>query len=188
MNVNRCGRWRGLALLLAGLGGCAATDHAHTVEDQPVFPQEAFNIDSPHGRDFAADPKGICEASRQALLSQGYVVSVENLTLNARKFSQPGHGLEVDLHLAVDCSENFAHPGHTELYVTAWEDHLATKRNANAASLGVGALGAISLPVNAAEDALVKVGVKMVKEPAFYERFYALVESIYTTRVRPPQP
>jgi len=168
---------RTLVLIVLGavVGACTPLDRSRKVEDQPVFTQELFNINSPYSRDFDAPPQAVCEAARQALLSQGFVVVTEKLTLSARKFTQPSHG-----------SQDFSHPGHTQLYVTAWEDHLATKHNANAASLGVGALGAISLPVNAAEDALVKVGVKMVSEARFYERFYALVESVYATRVRPP--
>lgn len=179
---------RTLVLIVLGavVGACTPLDRSRKVEDQPVFTQELFNINSPYSRDFDAPPQAVCEAARQALLSQGFVVVTEKLTLSARKFTQPSHGIEVDLLVSVDCSQDFSHPGHTQLYVTAWEDHWATKHNANAASLGVGALGAISLPVNAAEDALVKVGVKMVSEARFYERFYALVESVYATRVRPP--
>lgn len=114
------------------------------------------------------------------------MVTVDKQNLSGRKFLQPGHGLEVDLAMSVVCANDYAHPGHTQVYVTAWEDHMVTKRNANAASLGVGALGAISLPVNAAEDALIKVGVKMIQDSQFYERYFNLVETIYVTRVKTP--
>jgi hypothetical protein len=171
---------------LIGLSACTAVDHTRKVEDLPVYQQERFNINSPYSKDFAAEPADVCEAAKQSLLSQGFLVAIDKLTMTARKFIQPGHGLEVDVAMSVVCATDFAHPGHTQLYVTAWEDHMVTKRNANAASLGVGALGAISLPVNAAEDALIKVGVKMIPDPTFYERFYALVETIYAARIQPP--
>ena len=50
------------------------------------------------------------------------------------------------------------------------------KKINNSASLGVGAIGSLSLPVSATEDTLVKVGSETVSDPRFYELFFQLFD------------
>ena len=61
------------------------------------------------------------------------------------------------------------------VYVTAWEDQYVVKKSGTSSSLGVSALGSISLPIGGSEESLVKVGVATVRDPGFYERFHGLL-------------
>ena len=172
------------AMLLASaalLAGCAtATDLiASKAPEEPIYKRELFQRDSPYWRAYAADGARICEGARQALMSQGYVISGQSaLGLSARKFFRPEPGAGIELAVQVTCVDRASDPGRGVAYVTAWQDHLVTRKNANAASLGVNAVGSISLPLTSAEDALVKVGVDMVADPAFYRRLFDLVDSM----------
>ena len=60
-------------------------------------------------------------------------------------------------------------------FVTALQDVYALKKSNNSASLGVGALGSVSLPFSSSNDAMVKVASKTISNDIFYERFFDLV-------------
>jgi hypothetical protein len=145
----------------------------------PIYQRELFQPTAPYWRAYPAEGALICEGARQALMSQGYVVVGHSaLSLSARKFFRPEPGAGVELAMQVTCVDKPGDKPAGVAYVTAWQDHFVTRKNANAASLGVNAVGSISLPLTAAEDSLVKVGVEMVADPRFYERFHALVGSL----------
>ena len=61
-------------------------------------------------------------------------------------------------------------------FVTALQDVYALKKSNNSASLGVGALGSVSLPFSSSNDAMVKVASKTITADAFYDRFFDLVK------------
>ena len=46
----------------------------------------------------------------------------------------------------------------------------------NSASVGVGAIGSVSLPFSASSESLVKVGSETISKDAFYESFFDLVK------------
>lgn len=53
----------------------------------------------------------------------------------------------------------------TSALASALQDRYVIKKINNSASLGVGALGSVSLPVTASDDTLVKVGSETVTDP-----------------------
>lgn len=176
-------------LLVALLAGCVANRAAKEADravETPVYEHEAFQRETPYWRAFPAKPAEICESARQALMSQGYLIAElpqnsspppNALIINGRKFIEPGHGAEIELAINVTCAA--AHGAVTGIaYVTAWEDHLVTKRNSTPTSVGVGPVGSISLPLSSAEDALVKVGVNTITDQSFYDRFYKLIDEL----------
>ena len=61
-------------------------------------------------------------------------------------------------------------------FVTALQDSYTLKKSNNSASVGVGALGSVSLPFSSSNDALVKVGSETITSDAFYDRFFDLVK------------
>ena len=61
-------------------------------------------------------------------------------------------------------------------FVTALQDVYALKKSNNSASLGVGALGSVSLPFSSSNDAMVKVASKTIASDIFYDRFFDLVK------------
>ena len=60
--------------------------------------------------------------------------------------------------------------------MTALQDVYALKKSNNSASLGVGALGSVSLPFSSSNDAMVKVASKTIASDIFYDRFFDLVK------------
>jgi hypothetical protein len=56
------------------------------------------------------------------------------------------------------------------------QDRYALKKTNNSASLGVGVLGSVSMPIGSSDDSMVKVASETVSSAKFYERFFALVE------------
>ncbi len=60
-------------------------------------------------------------------------------------------------------------------YVSAQQDRYVIKKVANNTSVGVGALGSISVPLSASEESLVKVGSETIPAGQFYDRYFALM-------------
>jgi hypothetical protein len=56
------------------------------------------------------------------------------------------------------------------------QDRYALKKTNNSASVGVGVLGSVSMPIGSSDDSMVKVASETVSSPKFYERFFTLVE------------
>ncbi|OPG75826.1 hypothetical protein B1218_29415, partial [Pseudomonas ogarae] len=67
--------------------------------------------------------------------------------------------------------------GHrATMFANALQDRYALKKTNNSASLGVGVLGSVSMPIGSSDDSMVKVASETVSAAKFYERFFALVE------------
>ena len=66
--------------------------------------------------------------------------------------------------------------GHKSFQQTG-ESHLE-------ASLGVGVLGSVSMPIGSSDDSMVKVASETVSSPQFYDRFFALVEVFLPKEVK----
>lgn len=165
----------GLALGALGLlSGCAAPTKF-------VKPQESFNSDATYSRMFDASPANTCEAARRALLSQGYIIvtAKDDLVLGQKSF-QPEAESHVQMEIRVVCAPESKDGKITLGFVTALQDRYALKKNNNSASLGVGALGSVSLPFTSSNDSLVKVGSETISSESFYDRFFALVQRYLT--------
>lgn len=157
------------ALLLAG---CASSRPG-------VVEQETFDAQATYTRSFDATPAQTCEAARRALLSQGYTLAAASAEqVQARKHFQPKGDAHVEIEIRVVCAADTAGAtggrGSTA-FVNALQDRYALKKSNNSASVGVGALGSLSLPFASGDDALVKVASETVAGARFYDRFFALV-------------
>jgi hypothetical protein len=62
------------------------------------------------------------------------------------------------------------------MFANALQDRYALKKTNNSASLGVGVLGSVSMPIGSSDDSMVKVASETVTSQKFYERFFTLVE------------
>ena len=62
------------------------------------------------------------------------------------------------------------------VFANALQDRYALKKTNNSASLGVGVLGSVSMPIGSSDDSMVKVASETVTAQKFYERFFTLVE------------
>lgn len=161
------------ALLLAG---CAAPPLPHH------GPQENFASVATYSRLFDAPPAHTCEAARRALLSQGYLIqSAQADQVEGTKHFQPDVESHLQIMIRVVCVPEAA-GGHVSLgFVTAVQDRFALKKVSNSASLGVGALGSVSLPMAAGHEAMVKVGSETIAADAFYDSFFDLVRRYLAT-------
>lgn len=165
---------RGLAALTMGatvfLAGCTATASKFEV-------QESFGSVATYSRLFDATPAQTCEASRRALLSQGYIITSAMPDLvEGKKSFQPEAESHLQMVVRVVCVPE-ANDGKVSLgFVTALQDTYSLRKTNNSASLGVGAIGSVSLPFSSSSESLVKVGSETVSKDAFYESFFDLVK------------
>ena len=139
--------------------------------------QENFGSVATYSRLFDATPAQTCEASRRALLSQGYVISSSSADLvEGKKSFQPEPESHLQMLVRVVCVPE-ANDGKVSLgFVTAIQDTYALRKTNNSASVGVGAIGSVSLPFSSSSESLVKVGSETIAKDAFYDSFFDLVK------------
>ena len=144
-----------------------------TVHDK----DEGFNVTDAFTHTFSAPEGAICEASRRALLSQGYVIveATSTFVRGRRKF-QPDSEVHLEIEFSVVCASDNVGGNTTSVFANAVRDRYSVKKSSNSASLGVGGLGSVSLPFGSSDDSLVKVGSETVSTGKVYERFFKLVE------------
>ena len=167
------------ALMLATIAGCAGP--------KPVaYQTEKFDSTEIYARRFTVSSEIACEAVRRTLLSQGYVISAYTTTqIDARKSFQPENDVHVQIAFRVVCTTDNADGNLTSVFANALEDRYALKKINNSASVGVGALGSLSLPFSSSDDSLVKVASTTIASEKFYSRFFQLVERYLTNEAAP---
>ncbi len=161
------------ALLLLQLAGCGS------MKPPSGKLVENFDATDRFSRTVAVEPANACEASRQALLSQGYVVAtVQPTEMRGRKNFQMPSGHHVEMEIRVVCTEAArADAEHRAVvFVSAVQEHYELKKSSNSASVGVGALGSLSLPFSTGTDSMVKVASETVTAPRFYDRFFEILD------------
>lgn len=166
LSIARC---LGLCSLLALLAACGTP-----VKQFPV--QENFDSTATYSRLFDATAPQTCEAARRALLSQGYIINTARDDLvEGHKSFQPEPESHLQMAIRVVCVPDTTDGKVSLGFVTALQDIYALKKSNNSASLGVGAIGSVSLPFSSGSDAMVKVGSETITADAFYDRFFDLV-------------
>jgi hypothetical protein len=82
----------------------------------------------------------------------------------------------MEISFSVVCADDGSEGHHATMFANALQDRYALKKTNNSASLGVGVLGSVSMPIGSSDDSMVKVASETVSSAKFYERFFALVE------------
>lgn len=168
-------------LLCALLCACAGQRPLQT------FQREAFEPGTTFSRTLVAGEGQACEAARRALLSQGYVVNTANADLvNARKSFQNDTDTHQEIEFRVVCAPEVKGGATSLVFVSALQERYALKKSNNSASLGVGAIGSVSLPFGGSDDALVKVASETITAPDFYDRYFRLVARYLAAKVDEP--
>ncbi|NER66319.1 DUF2242 domain-containing protein, partial [Pseudomonas sp. MAFF212427] len=161
----------GLALVLAGVAGCSSKKAA-------IYEHENFDDSGTFSRSFAVSEAGTCEAARRALLSQGYIITTsERGQVNGNKSFQQTGDSHLQISFNVVCADDSGSGQRSTMFANALQDRYALKKSNTSASLGVGVLGSVSMPIGSSDDSMVKVASETVTSPKFYERYFALVES-----------
>ena len=167
------------ALMLAALAGCTWQPGGASRAVHSVYQQERFQSDETFSRLFDAGVADTCEAARRALLSQGYVITASRPdAISGSKRFQPEGEVHMEIAFTVVCVPEGANDKLSTAYVSAQQDRYVIKKAANNTSLGVGALGSISVPLSSSEEALVKVGSETIPAGQFYDRYFALMQRL----------
>ncbi|EJM76190.1 DUF2242 domain-containing protein [Pseudomonas sp. GM60] len=160
----------GLALVLAVAAGCSS-------KKAPIYEHENFDDSGTFSRNYPVTDAQSCEAARRALLSQGYIITSNDpkLISGHKSFQQTGE-THMEISFSVVCADDGSEGHHATMFANALQDRYALKKTNNSASLGVGVLGSVSMPIGSSDDSMVKVASETVSSAKFYERFFALVE------------
>lgn len=164
-------------LAAAILTGCGTGKLTGKTPGEPVYARETFEADESHSRLYDGTVAATCEAGRRALLSQGYVISAaDNRLVRGTKRFQPEGEVHVEINFNIVCA---AEGDKTAtMFVSAQQDKYVVKKNPTAASIGVSAIGSVSVPLGSTEDSLVKVASETIPSGVFYERFFSLVDKM----------
>ena len=160
----------GLAAVLATAAGCSSNKTA-------IYEHENFDDSGTFSRNYPVTDTQSCEAARRALLSQGYIITSNDskLVSGHKSFQQTGEN-HMEISFSVVCADDGSEGHHATVFANALQDRYALKKTNNSASLGVGVLGSVSMPIGSSDDSMVKVASETVSSAKFYERFFALVE------------
>lgn len=140
-----------------------------------MLAKETFDADGTFSRTFEHAPAQVCEAARRALLSQGYVVAKATPdAIEAGKNFQPESEVHEQLQLRVSCVVLAS--GQSWISASANQERYNLSKRNTSASVGVGGLGSLSVPIGSTDDSLVRVGSMTVQDPDFYRSFFKLVE------------
>jgi len=75
------------------------------------------------------------------------------------------------------------------VFGSAVQDRYALKKSPTSASVGVGALGSVSLPFGSNDDSLVKVASSTITDAEFYRRFFQRLQQYLPAAAKAePQP
>jgi hypothetical protein len=178
MKTPRSSAPRRRALLLAAIvlpvlgGGCGFAP-----PKQRVYQTEGFESTETYSRLFDAPVALTCESARRALLSQGYVLSaVKPDAINGQKAFQPEGDVHVQIQFNVVCAPEGLEGRIATAYVNAVQESYALKKSPNPASLGLAAIGSVSIPLSSSSDSMVKVASETIPAGPFYDRFFALMQ------------
>ncbi|MHC8319629.1 DUF2242 domain-containing protein [Pseudomonas sp. GB2N2] len=160
----------GLALVLVAAAGCSSKKAA-------IYEHENFDDSGTFSRNYPVTDAQTCEAARRALLSQGYIITSSDpkLISGHKSFQQTGE-THMEISFSVVCADDGSEGHHATMFANALQDRYALKKTNNSASLGVGVLGSVSMPIGSSDDSMVKVASETVSSAKFYERFFTLVE------------
>ncbi|MFM9488649.1 DUF2242 domain-containing protein [Pseudomonas monachiensis] len=160
----------GLAAVFATAAGCSSNKAA-------IYEHENFDDSGTFSRNYPVSDTQSCEAARRALLSQGYIITSNDpkLVSGHKSFQQTGEN-HMEISFSVVCADDGSEGHHATIFANALQDRYALKKTNNSASLGVGVLGSVSMPIGSSDDSMVKVASETVSSAKFYERFFALVE------------
>ena len=166
---------RRLLTALAPIGLAACAGLSPQVVPLRDYQPEAFDGNA-YVRHFVAAPARTCEAARRALLSQGYVLTTAQADqVSGRKYFQPSAEHHVQLEFRVVCAAEIGDVDASVAFVSGLKDQYVVRKVKESASLGVGGIGSLSLPLEGGMDSMVKVASETVTDHELYGRFFELV-------------
>jgi hypothetical protein len=169
--------------VLLGTALLALTACGGKVADSTLL-RESFDSGDTYSRNFEIAPAQACEAARRALLGQGYAITRADAgSVEASKNFQPKDEVHEQLLLRVSCAARA--DGRAQVFVSAVQERYALKKSPTSASVGVGALGSVSVPFGSNDDSLVRVASSTVQDAVFYRNFFGRLQQ-YVEEAFPP--
>jgi len=163
---------RSIALAAVVAASLAACGSGGDKSEAPPL-GETFGAGDTYSRSYDATPATACEATRRALLGQGYVIAKRALeTLEATKVFQPQSDTHTRLNVRATCVPTT--DAGAIVFINAVQDRYALKSQSSSASVGVSMIGSVSLPVpiGGSNANLVRVGSNTVQNQDFYGRLF----------------
>lgn len=143
---------------------------------QTAYEEEGFAIDSPFRQKVKGKASDVCESARRSLLGQGYLIeSASEEDVKARKATKGGDTENTFIEMNIVCLPDAK---GTTLFATGLVTEYDLKKSTSSASVGVSALGSISLPIGQSADSLVKISEVTIESKNFYQRFFEVVSTI----------
>lgn len=165
------------------LAGCSFSNPLAPMP-KAVYQSERFQSDETFSRLFDGSVEDTCEAARRTLLSQGYIINTTSTgQITGIKRFQPNGEDHVEINFTVVCVPDGKGAAVSTAYVSAQQDRYVIKRSANSASVGVGAIGSISVPLSSSQDSLVKVASETIPAGEFYDRFFTLMQKMLKEQI-----
>ncbi|MBV7483345.1 DUF2242 domain-containing protein [Bordetella sp. BOR01] len=154
--------------LLASVVLLAACTVTPTIDERDSFTQG-----NTYSRSFSGSSQAACEAGRRSLLGQGYIIdkAEPNRVSGHKNYQdQQNDNQHAQIIFNVDCTPRGN--GDAIVYVSALRELYTMKKSSNSASVGLSVLGAVSMPVGASDDSLVKTSSETISRGAFYDGFF----------------
>ncbi|MBD1552665.1 DUF2242 domain-containing protein [Pseudomonas typographi] len=167
-----------LATLVASVAGCSP-------KKAGIYEHENFDDSGTFSRNYPVSDLASCEAARRALLSQGYIItSSDPKSVAGHKSFQQTADTHLEISFNVTCAADSPSNTSSIVFANALQDRYALKKVNSSASLGVGVLGSLSMPIGSTDDSMVKVASETVAANAFYDRYFSLVESFLPAKAK----
>lgn len=155
-----------MAMALAACGGKGGRSEAPPLG-------EVFGAEDTYSRSYPVAPEVACEATRRALLGQGYILKPSATdALEASKHFQPESDIHTQLNVRATCVPQVG--GSAIVFINAVQERYALKGQSSSASVGVSMIGSVSVPVpiGGGNANLVRVGSNTVQNQQFYTRLF----------------
>lgn len=165
----RCSRHILVAIAVLALAACG-TNRSRT-QAPPLG--EVFGAEDTYSRSYPVAPDVACEATRRALLGQGYIIKrMAADSLEAAKHFQPESDIHTQLDVRATCVPQVG--GSAIVFINAVQERYALKSQSSSASVGVSMIGSVSVPVpiGGGNANLVRVGSNTVQNQEFYTRLF----------------
>jgi len=144
--------------------------------NKAIYTDESFAYDSLFKLRTDGDVIMACESARRSLLGQGYLIATatsEGVVGRKAYKSEDKQNTFIEMNIVCLPETN----GST-VFATGVLSTYALKMSSSSASVGVSAIGSISLPIGQSADSLVKVSEETIDDKDFYRRFFAAVDTI----------
>ena len=159
-------------LALAAVFVLAACGSKRSRSEAPPL-GEVFGAEDTYSRSYPVAPDVACEATRRALLGQGYIIKQATTeSLEASKHFQPESDTHTQLNVRATCVPQV--DGSAIVFINAVQERYALKGQSSSASVGVSMIGSVSVPVpiGGGNANLVRVGSNTVQNQQFYTRLF----------------